>query len=123
MNNRQRGPEFVRELPDDTVVQLSVEKVIPKHEQDMTFALECRICDGEHIGKMISLLFFRYKKSGDFRKDTQNLIRALAPGRTDFVPSYDLLGKIFSCRPWHSESYKYQMYSDFKLLGENDAAF
>ncbi len=112
---------YVRELPEDQVVRLSVEKVYKKTEDDSTFALDCRICDGERVGDCISLYFFRYRKDGGVRVDTERLFKALFPDQDPpEVPSRMFEGKIFECKPWWPRNSKYQAYSDFKYIGNND---
>lgn len=112
---------YIRELPLDVPVRLSVEKVTKKTEDDSSFTLECRVCDGEQVGNVISLYFFRFRKDGGERVDTGKLFKALFPDQEQVdVPSRLFEGKIFECRPWQMTNSKYQAYSDFKYIGNND---
>jgi len=112
---------YVTTLPNDTPVKLSIEKVFKKDEKDGCFCLECRICDGELVGNLINLYFYREKKAGGPRKDTTSLLEILSPGKTaDQIPSYTLQGKIFQTTPWHPEGSRYQMFGRFKYIGNND---
>ena len=112
---------YVKDLPNDVPVKLSVEKVFKKDEKDSWFCMECRICDGELVGNLINLYFYREKKAGGARKDTTALLEILNPGKTaDQIPSYTLQGKIFETTPWHPEGSRYQMFGRFKYIGNND---
>ncbi|HYX39949.1 MAG TPA: hypothetical protein VE954_43185 [Oligoflexus sp.] len=119
----KRPQTFVTELPVDTEVTLCVEAVFKKDEHDNCFRLECRIVDGEHIGEMINLYFYRMKKDGSApRKDTTALLEILTGARdSKDVRSFDLQSKIFKTTPWKPANSKYQMFGKFKLVGTNDA--
>jgi hypothetical protein len=112
---------YVRELPVNTPVRLSIEEVFKKTEDDSWFSIECRICDGKEVGSLINIHFYRKKKNGEPRKDTINLFEAIFPGEDpDKVPSRKLIGKIIEAQCWKNESYKYQNWGKFKYVGEND---
>ena len=112
---------YITTLPNDIPVKLSVEKVFKKDENDGSFCLECRVCDGEHVGNLINLYFYRVKKAGGERRDTMKLLETLTPGKAAAdIPSYTLAGKIFQTTPWHPEGSKYQMFGRFKYVGTND---
>lgn len=113
---------YVTSLPNDVRVKLSIEKVFKKDEHDKAFSIECRICDGEQVGNLIIIWFYRQKIAGGPRKDTAKLLETLNPGNkpADEIPSYTLQGKIFECTPWHPEGSRFQMYGRFKYVGTND---
>jgi hypothetical protein len=115
------GKTYVNKLPNDVAVKLSVEKVFKRDEQDNAFSIECRICDGELVGNLITLYFYRNKLAGGPRKDTAQLLEKLNPGKkAENIPSYLLQGKIFETTPWHPESSRFQMFGRFKYIGTND---
>lgn len=118
----QAPKTYVTELPVDVEVTLCIEAVFKKDERDNQFRLECRIVDGEHVGEMINLYFYRMKKDGSApRKDTTALLEILSGKKdADQVRSFDLQNKIFKTTPWKPENSKYQMFGRFKLVGTND---
>jgi hypothetical protein len=112
---------YLRELPNNVKVRLSVEKVWKKAEDDSAFSLECRILDGQDVGSLINIYFYRNKRAGGPRKDTGALFDAVFPGRShESVKSREFQSKIFECEPWHPEGSKYQMFGRFKYVGDND---
>lgn len=113
---------YIRELPNDIEVTLSVESVFKKDEADNCFRLECRVCDGEHVGSLINIYFYRMRKDGTAaRKDTASLLQECNPGKSaDEVASWEMNGKIFKTTPWLPPTSKYQMYGRFKFVGTND---
>jgi hypothetical protein len=113
---------YIKRLPLDVPVKLCVEKVIKKDDKDSCFVVECRVCDGDEVGKLMAIYFYRNKKDGSgARKDTTSLIETLCPGRPAHeTPSYSLQGKIFQTTPWQPQGSSYPMYSRFKFLGVND---
>jgi len=112
---------YTRELPNNVKVRLSVEKVWKKTEDDSCFSLECRICDGQEVGNLINIYFYRKKRDGGNRKDTAALMDALFPGEAhESIQSRKFQGRIFECEPWHPEGSKYQMFGRFKYVGDND---
>lgn len=112
---------YVRELPVNTMVRLSVEKVYKKEEDDSVFTLECRICDGKEVGNMINIYFYRMKRDGTPRVDTARLFDAIFPGQDPWeIQSRQFIGKIFEASPWKPENSKYQIWGKFKYVGEND---
>lgn len=111
----------IRELPVNIPVKLCVEKVWKKQTDDSHFSLECRVCDGDEVGKMMNIHFFRTKKAGGERKDTTRLLETLCPGKPAAeTPSYLLQGKIFETTPWHPENSRFQMFTKFKYIGVNE---
>lgn len=111
---------YIRELPLDIPVTLCVEEVMKRDEED-NFRLECRVVDGEQIGNLIRLYFYREKKAGGPNAATAALLEILNPGESaPEIPSWKLQGKIFKCTPWHPEKSRYQMYGRFKYVGQND---
>lgn len=112
---------FIKSLPLEVAVTLSVEKVFKKDDLDNCFMLECRVADGENTGDLIRLWFYREKKAGGPRKDTTALLEVCNPGKkADKCPSYTMQAKIFQTTPWQPEGSKYPMYGNFKYIGEND---
>jgi hypothetical protein len=117
---QQANKTYIRELPNNIKVRLCVEKVFKKSEDDNWFSLECRVCDGQDVGSLINIHFYRKKKDGGLRKDTSALFAALFPGIDEHIPSRKFEGRIFECEPWHPEGAKYQMFGRFKYVGDND---
>lgn len=112
---------FVRVLPENLPVRLSVEKVYKRSEDDSSFSLECRICDGTQVGNLISIYFFRFRKDGAPTRQATDIFTTLFPDKDPAdISSYMFEGKIFECRPWQPENSKYQAFSNFKYIGNND---
>jgi hypothetical protein len=125
MNQVTQNPKtYVRELPLNIPVRLSVEGVTKKAEDDSMFTLECRICDGPEVGNLIMVYFYRRKRDGQPRVDTQKLFAAIFPKEApDGIPSRRFIGKIFEASPWKPENAKYQLWGKFKYVGENNDTF
>jgi hypothetical protein len=112
---------YVRDLPINVPVRLAVEKVWKKADDDSIFSLECRICDGQEVGSLVNIYFYRRKRDGNPRQDTVKLFAALFPAEDYMsVPSRNFMGKIFEAEPWKPENAKYQLWGKFKYVGEND---
>lgn len=119
--NEQVKATYVRELPNDKIVKLCIEKVTKRDEADTIFSCECRICDGEHVGSMIAIYFYRNKKDGGPNKIATSLLETLVPGKdASDIPSYSLQGKIFETTPWHPTGSRHQLFGRFKYIGNND---
>ena len=110
--------EINRDKWVEETTEVAVEKVDKFRDDDSAFFTELRVLTGPQMGQLKKNLWFRTKQSGDPRKDTNTLFVELTNNPT--APSYELVDKKFTFKPWYPPGSDYAFFGEIKKTGEVD---
>ena len=98
----------------DEFVDIMIEKVSQFQGSDNSFITEMRVLTGPQKGSLKSNLWFKTKKDGNPRKDTESLMTKLIGSMDE--PIWKLKDKSFRCKPWYPDGSQYPVFTSIEKI-------